>query len=207
MRIAPELHLKRLLVGGFDRVFEINRNFRNEGLSTKHNPEFTMIEFYQAYANYKDLMLITEDLLKQMAIKINGNTIINYRKHKIDFSKPFAKLSVLEAITKFNPQISNINLNSQNIDKTLKKYNIKSKLHWRLGKKQLEIFEHLVEAKLIQPTLLLSIQPKLHHLLEKTMPIAMLLIGLSYLLVVKKLPMASLNSMTLVNKLKDLKHN
>lgn len=152
LRIAPELHLKRLLVGGFDRVFEINRNFRNEGLSTKHNPEFTMIEFYQAYANYKDLMLITEDLLKQMAIKINGNTIINYRKHKIDFSKPFAKLSVLEAITKFNPQISNINLNSQNIDKTLKKYNIKSKLHWRLGKKQLEIFEHLVEAKLIQPT-------------------------------------------------------
>ena len=94
LRIAPELYLKRLVVGGLDRVFEINRNFRNEGLSTRHNPEFTMAEFYQAYANYHDFMDLTETLLKGIAVEVCDSTKINYQGDEYDFSKPFERLSV-----------------------------------------------------------------------------------------------------------------
>ncbi len=103
LRIAPELHLKRLVVGGFDRVYEINRNFRNEGVDTTHNPEFTMLEFYQAYANYHDLMDLTEELIKTVAMEVNGTTLTNFNGHEIDLSK-WTKLSMREAIVKFWPK-------------------------------------------------------------------------------------------------------
>jgi lysyl-tRNA synthetase class 2 len=105
LRIAPELYLKRLVVGGLDRVYEINRNFRNEGISTKHNPEFTMLEFYQAYANYHDLMKLSEELIIFVAKQVNGTTITHFNGHEIDLSK-WTKLSMREAITHFWPKIA-----------------------------------------------------------------------------------------------------
>jgi lysyl-tRNA synthetase class 2 len=102
LRIAPELYLKRLVVGGLDRVYEINRNFRNEGVSTRHNPEFTMLEFYQAYANYHDLMNLTEELIKFVAMEVNGTTITHFNGNEIDLGK-WTKLSMREAIIKFWP--------------------------------------------------------------------------------------------------------
>src|SRR5690554_1725127 len=106
LRIAPELYLKRLVVGGFEKVFEINRNFRNEGLSTRHNPEFTMVEFYQAYADHNDLMDLTEDMLRTLALDVLGTTEVPYQGEVFDFGKPFARLTVFDAILHFNPQIS-----------------------------------------------------------------------------------------------------
>jgi lysyl-tRNA synthetase class 2 len=102
LRIAPELYLKRLVVGGLDRVYEINRNFRNEGVSTRHNPEFTMLEFYQAYADYHDLMNLTEELLKQVAMDVNGSLVSGFGGREIDWSS-FQRLSMREAIIKFWP--------------------------------------------------------------------------------------------------------
>ena len=103
LRIAPELYLKRLVVGGLDRVYEINRNFRNEGVSTQHNPEFTMLEFYQAYANYHDMMQLTEELIKQVAMEVNGTTLTNFGGHEIDLSQ-WRRFSMREAILEFWPQ-------------------------------------------------------------------------------------------------------
>jgi len=102
LRIAPELYLKRLVVGGFDRVYEINRNFRNEGISTQHNPEFTMLEFYQAYANYHDLMDLTEELIRTVAMKVNGTTITHFNGTEIDLGK-WERLTMREAIIKWWP--------------------------------------------------------------------------------------------------------
>src|SRR5210317_496061 len=105
LRIAPELYLKRLVVGGFERVFEINRNFRNEGLSTRHNPEFTMIEFYQAYADYEDFMNLTEDMMRGLTQAVLGSLKIAYQGQEFDLEQPFARLSVADAIIKFNPDL------------------------------------------------------------------------------------------------------
>ncbi len=99
MRIAPELHLKRLVVGGFDRVYEINRNFRNEGVSTRHNPEFTMLEFYQAYATYEDLMDLTEDMISEAAVAVTGSSIVKYGEHTIDFKKGWPRIPMTESIS------------------------------------------------------------------------------------------------------------
>jgi lysyl-tRNA synthetase class 2 len=98
MRIAPELYLKRLIVGGFEKIYEINRNFRNEGVSSKHNPEFTMIEFYQTYCNYSDMMNITEDLLRYVVNKVKGVSLINYQGQNLDFGKPFKRITLKESI-------------------------------------------------------------------------------------------------------------
>src|SRR5690554_3373381 len=115
LRIAPELYLKRLVVGGFERVFEINRNFRNEGLSTRHNPEFTMVEFYQAYADYNDLMDLTEDMLRTIAEQVLGSTtVVNTRiladgteeSIEYDFGKPFERLTVVDAILRYCPDVT-----------------------------------------------------------------------------------------------------
>lgn len=115
LRIAPELFLKRLVVGGFERVFEINRNFRNEGLSTRHNPEFTMVEFYQAYADYNDLMDLTEDMLRTIAQKVLGTTTVTHTRTlgdgteetiEYDFGKTFERLTVVDAILRHNPDIT-----------------------------------------------------------------------------------------------------
>lgn len=152
LRIAPELYLKRLIVGGMDRVFEINRNFRNEGLSTRHNPEFTMIEFYQAYATYYDFMDLTETLLREIAIEVCGSANIHYQGDDFDFAKPFKRLSVLDAILQYNPHLSATDLTDETAKKTAKNLKIKVKNSWGLGKIQIEIFENTVEEKLMQPT-------------------------------------------------------
>jgi lysyl-tRNA synthetase class 2 len=106
MRIAPELYLKRLVVGGFDRVYEINRNFRNEGVSTRHNPEFTMLEFYQAYATYEDLMDLTEDMIAQAAVAVTGASAVKYGEHTIDFKKGWPRIPMTEAITQKVPELA-----------------------------------------------------------------------------------------------------
>jgi len=153
LRIAPELYLKRLVVGGFERVFEINRNFRNEGLSTQHNPEFTMLEFYQAYADYRDLMDLTEELIRYLAQQLFQHSTLTYQELVFDVSKPFARLSMFDAILRYNPQLTAEDLNSlQSARKTCKKLEIPYQESYGLGKVQLEIFEKTVEDKLIQPT-------------------------------------------------------
>lgn len=163
LRIAPELYLKRLIVGGFDRVYEINRNFRNEGLSTRHNPEFTMLEFYQAYADYHDLMNLTEDMLRQLAQKVLGSTLVVSTKPAkddaapeqvvYDFAKPFQRLTVFDSILQFNPDLTAADIDNGNAArKTAKNLNIPLKDFWGLGKVQIEIFEKTVEHRLEQPT-------------------------------------------------------
>lgn len=153
LRIAPELYLKRLVVGGFEKVFEINRNFRNEGVSTQHNPEFTMLEFYQAYADYHDLMNLTEELMRGIAQDVIGSTRIRYGDEEYDFSKPFARMTVKESILKFNPDIKTAMLDDtaqlRNIADSLR---IPLKASYGPGKIQLEIFEKTVEGNLRQPT-------------------------------------------------------
>ena len=153
LRIAPELYLKRLVVGGFDRVFEINRNFRNEGVSTQHNPEFTMLEFYQAYADYRDLMDLTETLLREVTSQVLGSTIVKYGENEFDFSKPFARLSVKNAIAHFNPDIDIHDLDDIDKARTIaEKLHIPLKDTYGLGKVQIEIFEKTVEHRLHEPT-------------------------------------------------------
>jgi lysyl-tRNA synthetase class 2 len=153
LRIAPELYLKRLVVGGFERVFEINRNFRNEGLSTRHNPEFTMMEFYQAYADYQDLMDLTEELLRGLAETVLGTTLVNYQGDQYDFGKPFARMSIKESILHFNPDISAAELEDLETARALAKgLGIQLKDSYGLGKVQVEIFEETVEHRLKDPT-------------------------------------------------------
>ena len=153
LRIAPELYLKRLVVGGFERVFEINRNFRNEGVSTRHNPEFTMLEFYQAYADYEDNMDLTEELFRELATAVLGTTDVPYQGKVFHFGEPFARLSVFDSILKFHPDITAADL--QDLDRAraiAKKAGADVKGFEGLGKLQVMIFEELVEHKLEQPT-------------------------------------------------------
>ena len=153
LRIAPELYLKRLVVGGFERVFEINRNFRNEGLSTRHNPEFTMLEFYQAYADHNDLMNLTEDMLRTLAQDVLGTTEIPYQDDVYDFGKPFARLSVFDSILQFNDDIDAATLaDEQGARGIAERLGITVKDGWGLGKVQIEIFEKTVEHRLKDPT-------------------------------------------------------
>ncbi len=153
LRIAPELYLKRLVVGGFERVFEINRNFRNEGLSTRHNPEFTMLEFYQAYAEYGDLMDLTEVMLKGIAEEVTGSSMVKYQGDEYDFGKPFERMTVVESILHFNPDLTLENLNTHEAAvKVAEELHIPLKDGYGLGKVQIEIFEKTVESKLMNPT-------------------------------------------------------
>lgn len=161
LRIAPELYLKRLIVGGFEKVFEINRNFRNEGLSTRHNPEFTMLEFYQAYSDYFSMMKITEELLRFITIETLGTTVVQYGDSIYDFSNNFEKYTMIEAIVKYNPTMDiSILSNAEEHIETLFSYaesvgiNVNSYVreNWGAGKVICAIFEETVEAKLDQPT-------------------------------------------------------
>ncbi|RLT94478.1 lysine--tRNA ligase [Ketobacter sp.] len=153
LRIAPELYLKRLVVGGFERVFEINRNFRNEGLSTRHNPEFTMVEFYQAYADYKDLMDLTEDMLRTIALDVLGKTDVEYQGETYDFGSPFTRMSVFDSILHYNPDLTAADLQTiEAATAVCKKLNIDVKPSYGLGKLQIEIFEETVEHRLKNPT-------------------------------------------------------
>ncbi|CNF11692.1 lysine--tRNA ligase [Yersinia mollaretii] len=153
LRIAPELYLKRLVVGGFERVFEINRNFRNEGVSPRHNPEFTMMELYMAYADYKDLIVLTEELFRTLTENILGSSVVQYGEQTFDFGKPFAKLTMKEAICKYRPETNVVDLDD--MDKALaiaESLGIKVEKSWGLGRVQCEIFEETAESHLIQPT-------------------------------------------------------
>ena len=153
LRIAPELYLKRLVVGGMERVFEINRNFRNEGLSPRHNPEFTMLEFYAAYADYRELMDLTEQLLRELALHVLGEPVVQYQGHTLDFSQPFRRYTVVESILSFNPGIAAEELSTleraQSLAALLKVPVEKSA---GLGRVITDIFEKTVEPKLIDPT-------------------------------------------------------
>ena len=154
LRIAPELYLKRLVVGGFERVFEINRNFRNEGVSTRHNPEFTMIEFYQAYADYKDLMALTENMLEKLALDILGTTDVPYQGEVFSFKGPFRKISMFDAILEHNPDFTPENVNDREFLAKFTQEVLMEQVKpgFGLGKLQTIVFEETVETKLRQPT-------------------------------------------------------
>jgi len=153
LRIAPELNLKRLIVGGFDRVYEINRNFRNEGVSAQHNPEFTMLELYRAYATYEDLIDMVEALLHGMSDAILGTTKVNYQGEEIDFGKQFVRMTVEEVILKFNPDIDKAKLRDRDyLVGVCEKLGIPVKANYGPGKLQIEIFEKTGEENLREPT-------------------------------------------------------
>lgn len=153
LRIAPELYLKRLIVGGFNRVFEINRNFRNEGVSTRHNPEFTMVEFYQSYANYETMIEHTENMIRNAALSALNTLEIKYQDKIYDLSLPFRKMTMIESICHFNDNISIEELNSIDSAKTIaESLKITIKENYGLGKIQTEIFEATVEHLLDEPT-------------------------------------------------------
>jgi lysyl-tRNA synthetase class 2 len=153
LRVAPELNLKRLTVGGFERVYEINRNFRNEGVSTQHNPEFTMLELYRAYADYEDLIVMIEALLKGMSQSVLGTEQVNYQGESYDFSKPFARMTVEEVVQKFNPEIDSSRLRDRDyLVGVAEKLGIKIEDNYGSGKLLIEIFEKTGEEQLRQPT-------------------------------------------------------
>ncbi len=203
LRIAPELYLKQLVIGGFEQVYEINRNFRNEGISTGHNPEFTMLEFYQAYATYQEMMLLTEEMIRYLAEKIFGRLQMTYQGVEIDLSKPFLRLSLGEAILKFNPEIKSDQIDNLNKARALSnQYDIAVPRHYGLGKIQTELFEKLVEKNCNNLFLLLLFLKKYHHY-HGVMKLTILLrIVLNFILEVEKLRMGFLNSM--IQKIKQL---
>jgi len=153
LRVAPELFLKRLVVGGFEKVFEINRNFRNEGVSTKHNPEFTMMEFYWAYRDYNDLMDITEEMFKHLAEQVLGTSKINYQGQAIDFSRPFARETMTDLVVRYSPDLcvekcNNLSLLQEYCEQQGIGYDKKASKGHLIA----ELFDIYVEDKLIQPT-------------------------------------------------------
>ncbi|MBO8136976.1 MAG: lysine--tRNA ligase [Desulfotomaculum sp.] len=156
LRIAPELYLKRLLVGGFDKVYEINRNFRNEGISTKHNPEFTMLELYQAYGDVEDMMSLTEDMISSVAQKVLGTTKITYGEEEIDLSPPWKRLPMLEAVKQHSGLDFNIITTDEEARKKAKELQLEIEGNETWGDVLNKVFEEFVEPKLIQPTFILD---------------------------------------------------
>lgn len=157
LRIAPELYLKRLVVGGFEKVFEINRNFRNEGVSVRHNPEFTMVEFYQAYTSYQDLMDFTEEMLRDLSKALWGKLVINYQGSTIDFGKPCLRLTMREAILAYNSFIEDSDLDDiQAMREIAQNLGVSVGSNYGLGRIQYEIFEKTVEKNLWDPTFITS---------------------------------------------------
>ena len=153
LRIAPELFLKRLVVGGMEKVFEINRSFRNEGLSPRHNPEFTMLEFYQAYADYRDLMALTEDMMRSLVQTINSHTRIEYQGETYDLAEPFTQLTVKQAVLRFNPVLHESDIDTlESLTRIAGQLNIPVDKSYGKGKVLIEIFEKTVEPNLKQPT-------------------------------------------------------
>ncbi|MGV3743255.1 MAG: lysine--tRNA ligase [Burkholderiaceae bacterium] len=157
LRIAPELYLKRLVVGGFERVFEVNRNFRNEGVSPRHNPEFTMMEFYAAYVDYKWLMDFTEQVIRQAAIDAHGTAVLSYQGRELDLSKPFHRMTIVQAINKYAPQYTEQQLNDEAfLKQELKKFGVEPHIISGLGALQLSLFEETAEAQLWEPTYIID---------------------------------------------------
>jgi lysyl-tRNA synthetase class 2 len=157
LRIAPELYLKRLVVGGYERVFEVNRNFRNEGISTRHNPEFTMLEFYAAYTDYEYMMSVIPRMLAHAAQTALGGTRFTYQGNEIDFSHPFERLTITQAIRKYHPSVSDAVLTDRAaLIARLTQQNIAYRASDGIGGLQLSLFENTVEDKLIQPTFIVD---------------------------------------------------
>ncbi len=157
LRVAPELNLKRLIVGGFDKIFELNRNFRNEGVSTKHNPEFTMLEFYWAYADYHDAMELTETLLKEVALAATGSTTIKFDGAELEFGNPFARKTMRQMICERDPNINERELDDlESLRGIAERINISVNQNWGKGKIIMELFEALVESKIQQPTFVID---------------------------------------------------
>jgi len=161
LRIAPELYLKRLVVGGFDRVFEVNRNFRNEGVSPRHNPEFTMMEFYAAYVDYQWLMSFTEQVIRQAAIDAHGTATLTYQGRELDLAKPFQRLTITGAIKKYAPEYTDEQLGDIDFLRTaLKKFGVKTDqaplAKAGIGALQLALFEETAESQLWEPTYIID---------------------------------------------------
>ncbi len=157
LRIAPELYLKRLVVGGFERVFEINRNFRNEGMSTRHNPEFTMLEFYEAYRDYRYLMDLTEALLREIAQRVLGTTVVTYQGTPIELGAPFDRLTMAEAIHKYHPRYPLAELaKPEYLRVALAPFDVEVFATDGVGLLQLKLFEATTEDKLVQPTFIVA---------------------------------------------------
>jgi lysyl-tRNA synthetase, class II len=156
LRIAPELYLKRLLVGGFERVFEINRNFRNEGISVRHNPEFTMMEFYAAYWTHHDLMDFTEQVLRHAARAAAGSATLSYAGREVDLDRPFARLSVRDALVAFAGLSAAEADDAATLHARLKAHGEEPPAHWKLAELQFGLFEAVVEAQLWQPTFIVD---------------------------------------------------
>jgi lysyl-tRNA synthetase class 2 len=157
LRIAPELYLKKLVVGGMEKVFEINRNFRNEGISTRHNPEFTMLEFYEAYQDYRYLMDLTEALLREVAVKVIGTLSVAYQGETIDLAKPFDRLTMAEAISKYNPMYHLAELaKPEYLKVALAPLDVEVFASDGLGMLQLKLFEATTESRLVQPTFIIA---------------------------------------------------
>ena len=157
LRIAPELYLKRLVVGGFERVFEVNRNFRNEGVSPRHNPEFTMMEFYAAYTDYQWLMDFTEQVIRQAAIDAHGTAVLTYGGRELDMSKPFQRLTIVGAINKYAPQYTSEQLHDVDfLKQELKKFGVEPLATSALGALQLALFEETAESQLWDPTYIID---------------------------------------------------
>ncbi|MEO1203720.1 MAG: lysine--tRNA ligase [Pseudomonadota bacterium] len=153
LRIAPELFLKRLVVGGFERVYEINRNFRNEGVSTQHNPEFTMLELYRAYADYEDLMTMLEAMLRGLAEAVTGAALVNYQGRDYDFGSPFRRVTVADSVLAALPDIDAGRLRDRDyLTAVAERHGVAVKPEYGAGKLQLELFEALVESTLLDPT-------------------------------------------------------
>ena len=157
LRIAPELYLKRLVVGGFERVFEVNRNFRNEGISTKHNPEFTMLEFYAAYTDYEYMMGVIPRMLQHTAQEALGSTRFTYQGHEIELARPYERLTITQAIRKHHPSVTDQLLNDRSaLIARLTQLGIAYRPADGIGGLQLTLFENTVEDKLIQPTFIVD---------------------------------------------------
>ena len=153
LRIAPELYLKRLVVGGLHRVYEINRSFRNEGISTKHNPEFTMLELYLAYASHEEIMTLVEDMIIDIAITLNGSTTIQYQDREYDLSGPYKRMTLEESVIQYNPKMDPKKIRDrETLLNTCKELGIKTNDDVTTGKLLFEIFEKTVEDNLIEPT-------------------------------------------------------
>lgn len=167
LRIAPELYLKRLIIGGMERVYEINRNFRNEGMSIKHNPEFTMLELYQAYADYHDMMDLTERVIKHVLQSVRGSSILNYQGKEYDFSVGWKRLTLLEAIKQFAGLDVSFKLDMGELKKIAGSRGIQVEKHWGKGKLIFELFEKLVEPEIVQPTFVLDYPLEISPLARK----------------------------------------
>jgi lysyl-tRNA synthetase, class II len=157
LRIAPELYLKRLVAGGFEQVFEINRNFRNEGISTRHNPEFTMLEFYAAYRTHDYLMALLQELFADVAFKVLGTRKISYQGREIDLEKPFVRLTITGAIRKYHPEITEDTLKNRTaLIRKLSELHIPFHERDGLSGLQLTLFEHTTESELFEPTYIIE---------------------------------------------------